>query len=1100
MTTQSVQPATVDSCRQRLEQLPSSLSTLPGFSDVIETLNSGGDATLDGVWGSACGLVTAALAARATGPLVAVLASGKASDSFSSDLEVFGVERVDRFPAWESDPGERQIYDDIYADRLRTLKSLLARVSQGDRSLDAGPCSRPVIVATIQSLMQRVPSRQAITAATRTITLGESVDIDQLSRWLLQCGLHHTTAVELPGEFAVRGGIVDIFAPDWFEPVRIEFFGDQVDSMRHFDVATQRSRDTLPSIDLTVLAPDGNSELRATQGRERFVDFLPPDAWFVLVEPEQLRAEARQYEQRVDHAPHIHRFEETLKAVSQFGNAHLAALATGSANMCHVRAESVERFSGNISHLKDELQNLAEHDEIILFCQTEAEEQRLREVLTGAAPNLQHRLGFTRGTLANGFRWNHQSLILISGTEIFHRVDVPRTNRRRLGKKIDSFLELREGDLVVHLSHGVARYRGLEVLTRENQVEEHLILEFAESTKLYVPVTKIELVQKYVGGSKARPRLAKLGGKTWARQKQAAEAAVTDMASDLLEIQAQRLARPGIAFGPDTDWQREFDASFPYDETEDQLHAIEAIKLDVESTRPMDRLLCGDVGFGKTEVAMRAAFKAVDNGYQVAVLVPTTVLAEQHYRTFQRRIAEFPYQIARLSRFCTAADQRSIVKGLAEGHVDIVIGTHRLASQDVVFQNLGLVVIDEEQRFGVGVKERLKSLRTTVNVLTMTATPIPRTLHMSLTGMRDISNLETPPEERMAVETKVTRWDNELIRHAVLRELNRGGQVYFVHNRVHDIHTVCAKLSEIVPEASIRIGHGQMNENELEQVMIDFVDGKFDILLATTIIESGLDIPNANTIFIDDADRYGLADLHQLRGRVGRYKHRAYCYLLVAKHKHVTPEASRRLRAIEEFSQMGAGFAIAMRDLEFRGAGNVLGSQQSGHIAAVGYELYCQLLETAVRRLKHLPPKLTIDVNIDLPGEALIPRDYIPDQRQKIDLYRRIARVAHVDDLANLRDELLDRFGSPPASVQRMLELVELKIDAAVWQVDAIRTEQDDKYLVFDYTNAPRIEQLARMHAGRLRVVDDRSAYFTIPADCRECDSVLALAKSVLRP
>jgi transcription-repair coupling factor (superfamily II helicase) len=512
----------------------------------------------------------------------------------------------------------------------------------------------------------------------------------------------------------------------------------------------------------------------------------------------------------------------------------------------------------------------------------------------------------------------------------------------------------------------------------------------------------------------------------------------------------------------------------------------------------MDRLLGGDVGFGKTEVAMRAAFKAVDNGYQVAVLVPTTILAEQHYKSFRERMAEFPFTIARLSRFCTAAEQREIIKGLKEGVIDIVIGTHRLASQDVKFQNLGLVVIDEEQRFGVEVKEKLKQLRTTVDVLTMTATPIPRTLHMSLVGARDISNLEVAPKDRIAVETKVSRWGDELIRHAVLRELNRGGQTYFVHNRVQDIEAVAAKLQRIVPEATIGIGHGQMPENDLEQVMTDFIAGKFDILLATTIVESGLDIPNANTIFIDEADRYGLADLHQLRGRVGRSKHRAYCYLLLDPKKGISPVASKRLHAIEEFSHMGAGFAISMRDLEIRGAGNILGTQQSGHIASVGYELYCQLLESAVRKLRRLPPKMSIDVDIDLPSTAYLPNHYIPDMRQKIDLYRRMARIASDEDLGNLRAELEDRFGPLPAEAATLLRLVSLKLDAAFWQINGVTLEQN--YMVFTYTDGGRIKQLARHHGRKLRVVDDHQAYFPLPEGRDPAFDFIEFARSVLQP
>jgi transcription-repair coupling factor (superfamily II helicase) len=518
----------------------------------------------------------------------------------------------------------------------------------------------------------------------------------------------------------------------------------------------------------------------------------------------------------------------------------------------------------------------------------------------------------------------------------------------------------------------------------------------------------------------------------------------------------------------------------------------------MEEPKPMDRLLCGDVGFGKTELAIRAAFKAIDAGYQVAVLVPTTILAEQHQRTFSQRMAEFPFEIAAVSRFCTAKEQRVILERTAAGAVDLLIGTHRLASSDVKFQNLGLLIIDEEQRFGVAVKERLKALRTSVDVLTMTATPIPRTLHMALLGVRGISNLETAPKDRLAVETRIARFDDALIRHAVLRELSREGQIYFVHNRVQDIGKVAQELARIVPEARIGIGHGQMAESELEDVMLGFVRHEFDILLATTIVESGLDIPNANTMFIDDADRYGLADLHQLRGRVGRYKHRAYCYLLVDQNRRLSPESARRLRAIEEFSQMGAGFALAMRDLELRGAGNLLGTQQSGHIAAVGYELYCALLEKTVRELKELPPRESVDVTIDLPVAAFFPEQYLPDMRTKIDLYRRLARIAVEAELEDFHAELGDRFGAPPEPVERLVELARLRIWAHQRRIEAVHLE--GRYAVLTYASRPELEKLLARSGGKLRVADARSAYLPLEGEENDADAVLARLKSLLRP
>jgi transcription-repair coupling factor (superfamily II helicase) len=834
-------------------------------------------------------------------------------------------------------------------------------------------------------------------------------------------------------------------------------------------------------------------------GRGSLFDFLPDGSVVVLIEPDDVQHHGQQFLQHVERAEDHRSVAAVLKDSQRFGMLSVAALASGRDELLErAPIESVERFSGDIARVRQEVDQVAAGHEIYLVAETDAEVKRLSEILTTTRAAAEGRLHLVIGRLKAGFRVHlgDRDVLVISGNELFHRTPLRRTARRQSQSKvIESFLDLRNGDLVVHLAHGIGRYRGLKLLDKDGHVEEHLELEFHGGTRIYVPTSKIELVQKYVGARKIVPRLATIGGKNWLRQKKAAEAAVEDLAADLLQLQAEREASPGIRFAADTDWQQEFDASFPYTETADQLVAMDAIKTDMQRSRPMDRLICGDVGFGKTELAMRAAFKAVDNGYQVAVLVPTTILAEQHYRTFVQRMAEFPFSIAKLSRFCTPQEQRETVEALAAGGVDIVIGTHRLASKDVRFENLGLLIIDEEQRFGVEVKERLKAMRSSVDVLTLSATPIPRTLHMSLTGIRDISNLETPPADRVAVETRVTRWSHDLIRNAIERELSRNGQVYFVHNRINDIEAVARKLQYIVPDASIAIGHGQMGEGELERVMVDFVDGRYDILLATTIVESGLDIPNVNTIFIDDAHRYGLADLHQLRGRVGRYKHRAYCYLLVDPDKSVTPNAARRLRAIEEFSDMGAGFSIAMRDLEIRGAGNVLGTQQSGHIAMVGYELYCQLLEAAVRRLKHLPPKLSAEVDIELPGQAFIPRSYVADMRTKIDLYRRLARSVGDEAIEQLRQEFLDRFGPLPDEVDRLLSLARLKSEAAFWQIDTIRLERP--YLVFEYQDVGRARQLVRHSGGRLRIVDDHCLYLTLP-DKLTPDATMQLAHDVL--
>ncbi len=994
------------------------------------------------------------------------------------------------FPAFESPGSKRLVETEIFGSRIEALKNLRA----------AGSQHRPgwVMVTSIQSLLQPVVSPDVLAAHTRTLTLGQRVDLEELLPWLLEFGFHRTSAVELPGEFSLRGGILDLFAPDWITPVRVELFDDEIESLRKFDVATQRSIEALDQIELTGLTPEDAVREHADQeNRACLTDYVPPQTWFLILEPADLEEEGRRYLSRLERPQDQHRLPDVLQRMYRFPSILAESISAGTLEAsCHLKVESVERFSGEVAQSCQELESAAVGHDVHLVCQTEAEIQRLATLFENSTLVADGRLHFCRGLLSAGFRLVRERIIVISGDELFQRHGVARPSRRRLGKVIDSFLDLREGDLVVHVSHGIARYLGLRLLEKENQQEEHLELEFDAGVKVYVPTTRIELVQKYVGGSKHRPRLAKIGGKTWVRQKQRAQSAVQDLAAEMLEVHARRDAQSGTSFPPESEWQREFDAQFPYDETPDQLAAIIALKHDMQSNRPMDRLICGDVGYGKTEVAMRAAFKAVDSGYQVAVLVPTTVLCAQHVRTFQERMAEYPFQIASLSRFNSRAEQQRTLKRLATGEVDLVVGTHRLAQKDIRFHNLGLLIIDEEQRFGVEIKERLKSMRATVEMLTLTATPIPRTLHMSLLGLRDISNLETPPADRLAVETRVTRFDEDLIRSAVLRELNRDGQIFFVHNRVNDIEAVAQRLQRIVPEARIGIGHGQMPEGQLEEIMARFVHHEFDMLLATTIVESGLDIPNANTIFIDEADRYGLADLHQLRGRVGRYKHRAYCYLLVDSNKSLTPTASQRLRAIEEFSDMGAGFALSMRDLEIRGAGNILGTEQSGHIDAVGYELYCELLEHAVRKLKQMPPKMKIDVNLDLPGEAYLPRHYVPDMRNKIDIYRRLARLEGESDLTDLATELLDRFGALPDPVTALIERMRLRLLAAVWQIDTVRIE--NQYVVFEYLVRSRIDQLVTKSNRRLRVADARSAYLPLPELMNDPEKLVAELQSLL--
>ena len=1061
----------------QLLELHNLISENADFVACVSALKNRATASFDSVWGSSCALLAAALNQQFE-TLLIVTPDEKRSDDLIDDLSTFSDASIQKFPHCLDTLEARPSVDYEYGDRLRVIKNLI----NGN--------APDLIIATAAAMLQQTPGQAAIESHSRMIRTGERIALDELKQWLIGHGFQNTTAVELPGEFSLRGGIVDIFAPDWMHPVRIELFDDEIESLRFFQVDTQRSHTELSQVEITLLSQE-------FRGDSCLTNFLPPETLAIILEPEESGQRAKNFIRQNSEPESLLSWDHVRSKLAGFALATTNRLAAGQlTNHCRLPVETVESFSGDFTEIRTELDRISSDGKVFVVARTEGETPRIKEILKSTKLAASGRLEIGTGVIHQGFRYRDPHTTILGADQLFHRTDLRRAGRRRRGKAIDSFLELREGDLVVHLSHGISRYRGLKMLDKDGQFCEHLELEFHGGTRIYVPASKIDLVQKYIGGTKTQPTLARIGGKSWLKQKQIAAEAVTDLAAEMIELQAARASQNGIVFGTDTQWQTEFEQSFPYHETADQLTAIEAIKSDMQSSRPMDRLLCGDVGFGKTEVAMRAAFKAVENGYQVAVLVPTTILAEQHTRSFAERMIEFPLDIVKLSRFCSTPEIKTAKEKLKTGQADIAIGTHRLVSKDVEFYNLGLVVIDEEQRFGVAHKERLKTLRNTVDVLTLSATPIPRTLHMSLVGVRDISNLETAPEDRLPVETKVTRFDESLVRSAILRELSRGGQVYFVHNRVNDIRVIQQRLESLVPEAKICVGHGQMPEDELEKVMTDFINHRFDILLATTIIESGLDIPNANTIFVDNADHFGLSDLHQLRGRVGRYKNRAYCYLLLEPGKILTPIAAKRLQAIETFSEMGAGFAISMRDLEIRGAGNLLGTQQSGHIAAVGYELYCQLLENAVRQLKKEPPKMQIEVDFDLPLAAYFPDEYIPNRRQKIDAYRRLTRIESFDQIDEFKQEMLDRFGPVPPEGKRLIELAALKLEATVWQIQSVFLE--DKYLGFRYANRSRIDQLAKQRKGILRVVDEKNAYIQLKSTNIPPDKLLALLKSIL--
>ncbi|MDO4582650.1 MAG: transcription-repair coupling factor [Planctomycetia bacterium] len=1050
---------------------------------------------LEGVWGGSAAGVAAAIVQRLPDWNIVVLApSQKSAEDFHEDFTLFSRETPLFFP-WIPDVGEKPqeptewetfLPSAAIGERLRVLKTLQNAGVGGKRA---------IVMAPIQALLKPCPPKESLQQDSLSIACGETFSLDFLTGWLVDHGFQSTSAVQFPGEFFVRGGLLDIYGMEMDVPVRVEFFGDEVESIRTFDLETQRSLERLSQVEITSFL----TMFRETDKEEKvgLTSYLPRQSLFLLWDSEDTVLQGKRFYQAQEKPEKLLTPEEVFRAVMKFPFLSMATLGRGAVGpQFSLATETVERFSGDFSKVREELEKFSDGQDVFLLCPHEAEETRLRMLLENTRPAREKKLHLRIGTLSEGFRLVESRMLVLTSDAMFQRTEVRRSSHRKTTKVIDSFSELSEGDYVVHVSHGIAVYRGLKLLETQTQkksthggAEEHLVLEFSDHVLVYVPVSKIALVQKYINGGGVAPKLSTYGGKTWESQKRAVSEAVLDLAVEMLEMQAVRQARPGIAFPIETPLQKDFDALFPYTETPDQQSAMEAIRKDMTQPRPMDRLLCGDVGFGKTEVAMRAAFTAVEAGYQVAVMVPTTILAEQHLRTFSQRMAPFPVLVESLSRFSTPAQQKETLARLQNGTVDIVIGTHRLVSRDVHFQNLGLVIIDEEQRFGVEVKEALKRFRRTVDVLTMTATPIPRTLHMSLLGIRDISSLETPPGERMAVETHVTRFQDSLVQNAIRREIERDGQIFFIHNRVHDIEETAERLQSLVPEARIRIGHAQMSERSLEKVMLDFVSHRCDVLVSTTIVENGVDIPNANTIFIDEADRYGLSDLHQLRGRVGRFRNHAYCYLLVKENANLTPDGIRRLKAIEEFSHLGSGFHIAMRDLVIRGTGNILGTRQSGQIAMVGYEMYCDMLENAVRKLKKVPPREKVEVEVDLPVTAYIPHDYVPDMRVKMELYRRLSRFTTLAQIEDFVREMKDRFGRIPAPFWRLLKIYRIRILAHPWLIYAIRREEN--YLVVHFYSSKAIEPLTRRTVGRkkarLRIADSQSAY--LPLDEKTAQS-----------
>jgi transcription-repair coupling factor (superfamily II helicase) len=937
------------------------------------------------------------------------------------------------FPELELPAYEGALPDpEIVAERLEVLQ----QIAEGKRA---------VVVLTASSLEDQIPPAEALQKQSIALRRGDRLDRETLIERLIASGYEQVPQVTTRGQFAVRGGILDVFSWQHAVPVRIELFGEDIDSIREFELDDQTSIRTIERCELLV----GETEHLTVCLRE----YLRKADVLIGIESDLDEAEIS--------------IISGARAAEGIEDYRTAFFGTGFEEFeaGDFLVEETKREAA-LEQLRDWIQASWR---LFAICHNEGEIERLRDVLRDNEINIDA-IRFVLGSLTRGFIYPEAKLAVLCDAEIFGRYQSPsarrlalRRSRLRGGRSPIDFAEIAEGDFVVHLEHGIGKYRGIQRLQQNGFEQEVVVLEFANEARLYVPFEQAFLVSRYVGIGKRFPPLSALGDSRWSRAKRAAETAVFDYASRLLAIQAERDALTGFAYPADTKWQNEFESSFLYKETTDQMRAIQETKADMESQRPMDRLICGDVGFGKTEVAIRAAFKAVINGKQAAMLVPTTVLAQQHYNTFRERMSDYPIRVGMLSRFLSEREQRVTIQGLRDGSIDIVIGTHRLIMGDVEFKNLGLVIIDEEQRFGVRHKERFKEQFKLIDVLTLSATPIPRTLYLSLVGAKDMSVIETPPPNRLPVETVICGYDERIIRDAIQRELHRNGQVYFLHNRVETIDRVRERVRLLCPGARVDVGHGQMHEHQLEEVMQQFVSGKTDVLVSTTIIESGLDIPNANTIIIDRADRFGLADLYQLRGRVGRAQHKAYAYLLLPRDMMTVGSARRRINAIKQHSGLGAGFKIAMRDLEIRGAGNILGTAQSGHIINIGFDLYCQILQQAVEKLQGRRSRTRTDVMMRLDfvctneaeyvssqphlEPAFIPADYMAQPQLRIQAYKKLAEATSRESLQKLGRDWRDRFGPLPAAIRNLLTLNEIKLAAARTKVVAIEVK-DSKVML----------------------------------------------------
>ncbi len=1158
-----------------VRELFADVEALPAFTRVASHLRAHtGRIGVSGLTPSAKSLLLTLLQRAAERPLIFVVADNRAMEDYVPVFQAFHELTGGRDPdSIVSLPA----YDVLPFQNLSPHPEIQEERASGLWRSATGAAS--IVVAPIAATATRLRDAAYYAGLARTLRRGEAMDIDALLQHLNTVGYAASDVVEMPGEYALRGGLLDVYPPEAERPLRIEFLGDEIESIRKFDPATQRSSDPTEEALLLPLSETPVSEEilgaihvrlsgKRIEGSEEIVerairsggvnvfpgwefyapvagatqtifDLLPSGA-VLIDEPAALKREFEHLWARIEEMHERSGVgnlvrpadlslspEDWWSKLPDLPGAEIEHLGIEEPDRETVsfHSQPTLRFHGSVAGmLEDVKKQFSEERRVIVAVPNIGEVERLADAFSEASVSF--RLGSrTRGggtyadetayfagelltaTLVkayvpDGLVLPDAKLTIFGARDLFDESETVAAAPQRRKSKVSAFLsdfrDLQVGDYVVHVEHGIGQYQGLKEINQGDGNAEYMLLEYAEGAKLYVPLTRLDLIQKYRSSEGVKPALSHLGTQAWSKTKARVRKAMADMTDELLKLYAERKTAKGRAFSTDNQWMREFEDAFAYTETNDQDMAIVDVKRDMESSQPMDRLLCGDVGYGKTEVAMRAAFKAVNDNRQVAVLAPTTVLAFQHFETFKQRFAAFPVAIEMISRFRTTKQQKEILQKVETGKVDVLIGTHRLLSKDIKFTDLGLLIVDEEQRFGVRHKERLKQIRKDVDVLTMSATPIPRTLHMSLAGLRDMSVIETPPKDRMAIQTVVATWDEKLIQSAIETELDRGGQIYFVHNRVESIWEIAAKLQALVPRARILVGHGQMGEGELEKIMLKFMHHEADVLVSTTIIENGLDIPLCNTILINRADRLGLSELYQLRGRVGRSNRRAYAYLLVPQDLELTPIARRRLAALKEFSDLGAGFKIAALDLELRGAGNLLGGEQSGHIEAIGFELYTQMLDNAIRQMKGEIPPDEIPTQLNLGLNIRIPNEYIAEENQRLRMYKRIAGIETDAQLDDVRGELTDRYGEPPAAVRHLLDYASLKLQAARVGATNVERKRDLVNIKFKQTATIDPGKLAQFVASQrgAKFTPDGTLKFTLTATAAE--QVMSAIRAIL--